>query len=29
VDTMPVAGRHVLTDEQWSVPEPLLPVENM
>jgi transposase len=26
VDTIPVAGRHDLTDEQWSVLEPLLPV---
>jgi hypothetical protein len=24
VDTIPVAGRHDLTDEQWSVLEPLL-----
>jgi transposase len=26
VDTIPVAGRHDLTDEQWTVLEPLLPV---
>ena len=26
MDTIPVAGRHDLTDEQWSVLEPLLPV---
>lgn len=26
MDTIPVAGRHDLTDEQWNVLEPLLPV---
>lgn len=26
MDTIPVAGRHDLTDEQWTVLEPLLPV---